>query len=97
MSGFGIDGRPAAKQSSDNPERIAMIVRGLSKLHRWVYDIIRQSPGHTAMELAKLHSPDDSRKIGRRLAELEALGVVKRGRKRTCSVTDREADVWEIV
>ena len=55
---------------------------------------VSESPGSTANELAKLAGDRDTRKIGRRLPELESFGLVIRGDARRCSVTNRKAHTW---
>ena len=56
---------------------------------------VRAHPNRTAGELNVAVGLDpDSRRIGRRLNELERAGVVRRGPARTCTVTGHAAHVW---
>lgn len=58
---------------------------------------VRESPGSTANELAVIANDRDNRKIGRRLPELERMGLIERGDPRPCEVTRRNATVWNPV
>jgi len=55
---------------------------------------VSNNPGKTANELALIAEDRDSRKIGRRLPELEKEGLVTRGGPRECQVTGRNATIW---
>jgi hypothetical protein len=70
------------------------ITRELASLHRAVIDMVRAHPGKTAAELAVQDKSWDSRRIGRRLPELEELGYLRRGEPRACTVTGRKAHTW---
>jgi hypothetical protein len=66
----------------------------VADLQVWTGDCVRKSPGLTARELAQIYCPTDPRKLGRRLAECERLGLVRRGEARACSVSGRHAETW---
>jgi hypothetical protein len=68
----------------------------LGELQAEALAAVRRSPGLTAMELAARECPTDTRRIGRRLVELERRGDVRRG-KGTCSITGRPAARWYAV
>lgn len=72
----------------------ASISEALPNLQRWAVECVTATPGKTAMELARLHCPMDPRRIGRRLNECEALGTLRRGAKRPCDITKRQAETW---
>lgn len=89
---------PEALARADDPEtskEAARSVAGIvSELCEWAARCVRQSPGKTQRELGAIYCPTDPRRIGRRLAECEALGVVRRGEPRPCSVSGRRAETW---
>jgi hypothetical protein len=58
-----------------------------------VLGIVKAAPGHTALEYDKLYLQRD-RCAGRRLSELERLGVVRKGDARRCEVGQRAAVTW---
>lgn len=66
----------------------------LRDLRKWAADCVRKSPGLTQRELGDQYCPSDLRKIGRRLAECEKKGLVRRGPARKCSITGRSAETW---
>lgn len=64
-------------------------------------EAVKQFPGHTSHELAALtcgkrNVTDWRYALARRLPECETAGRVRKGPKRTCSVTGRKAHVWEV-
>lgn len=54
---------------------------------------IKAFPDHTMQELAEL-TGHDRYMLGRRVSECETAGLVKRGLKRVCRVTGRNAEPW---
>lgn len=82
---------------TDDPVESALgaahIIDKISNLHSEVLEIVRQYPGRTASELAEVLSERDSRRIGRRLPELENKGLVFRT-VGVCTITNRPAARW---
>lgn len=70
------------------------IVPHLGALQVWAASCVRESPGLTAMELARKYCPLDPRRIGRRLRECERLGTIRPGMARRCSITNKAALTW---
>lgn len=66
----------------------------LGRLHEWTVRCVTETPGRTQRELGARYCPDDPRRIGRRLAECERLGLLRRGAVRKCSVSGRNAETW---
>lgn len=66
----------------------------LADLQRDVLALVKQHPGRTAMELARIYGGPDCRTIGRRLPELVEQGRLSRGDPRACEETGREATTW---
>lgn len=66
----------------------------LPGLRAWVARCVRARPGRTGYELAREFSRDDHERLRRRLNEVEKEGVIRRGGKRRCIVTGRQAFVW---
>jgi predicted transcriptional regulator len=58
------------------------------------WELLRLNPNSTANELAQLAGDRDNRRIGRRLPELENLGLVVRAGDKVCSVTGRDCTAW---
>jgi hypothetical protein len=75
-------------------EAARTVAAAVGELQEWAAACVRQSPGLTQRELGALYCPTDPRKIGRRLAECERLGMVRRGVARVCSVSGRRAETW---
>ena len=71
------------------------VVRRLTKARQYAYEAILEHPGCTANELSEKVGDRDSRRIGRRLNELEKAGAVRRGLVRECKVTGRRGATWE--
>lgn len=67
-----------------------------AKQQQRVLDMIRQTPGLTARELAARHGVDDIRDINRRLPELEQQGLARPGepRRDRASASGRRARPW---
>jgi DNA-binding MarR family transcriptional regulator len=59
-----------------------------------VLAIVASRPGHTATELARKMGVMDPRTPNRRLPELERAGLVRRGPRRLCRVTNTKAATW---
>lgn len=72
----------------------AQIAPSVGDLQKWATDCVTANPRLTAMELAQIYCPTDPRKIGRRLNECSALGMIARGEVRKCAVTGRSATTW---
>jgi hypothetical protein len=70
------------------------IFPSLGALHRETLGLVREHPDSTANELAAIHGAFDIRRIGRRLPELLAMGIVTRGGPRRCRRTGRTAYTW---
>jgi len=66
----------------------------VAELQAWAAACVRQTPGRTQRELGVLYCPTDPRRIGRRLAEIEKLGLVRRGDVRPCTISGRSAETW---
>lgn len=82
-----------AEHPSTSHEAAAIIVDSLGELHRWTVECVTLSPGLTAKELAmKYCPPEDERKIGRRLPEVERLGLIRRGAIRRCTASRSHAN-----
>lgn len=75
-------------------EAAEAIVPHLTELHRWAAKCVRETPGMTQMELGRRHSPDDLRRIGRRLNECVTLGLVTEGLPRKCSESHKRAKTY---
>lgn len=70
------------------------IMPSIARLHEWAADCVKRSPGLTQRELGRKYCADDLRRIGRRLAECERIGLVRRGDSRPCSISNKKADTW---
>ena len=70
------------------------IIDSLSALRKRAFDLIKANPGKIARELSDIANDRDERKIGRRLNELEELGLIRRGEERKCAVTGRYCATW---
>lgn len=55
---------------------------------------VRRYPGRTTNELSVLAEDRDFRTIGRRLNELDRLGLIERGAPKKCQVTGRNGTTW---
>ena len=72
------------------------IVDQLGELQRHAVEVVTRYPGRTLRELAELdpRCGKDTRLVGRRLNEVEKLGLVARGVVRVCAVSGRRAATW---
>lgn len=97
--GFFERGERRALARREDPatshEAAEAIAGRLPTLQQEVLALVIRHPRRTCSELADLGGYRDPRKVGRRLPELEALGMVKRLPKRACAVTKTPAAVWE--
>lgn len=94
---FEPDHAPPLARSTDpatSHEAASRIVPHLQKLHRWTIECVTESPGQTQAELGRKYCPNDPRKIGRRLVEVERKGFIRRGESRRCSVSGHTAATW---
>lgn len=66
----------------------------LTEIEQWALERVRLTPGLTQFELGYEHSRDNNRKPGRRMSELERLGLVRQGLKRKCTMTKCMAYTW---
>ena len=66
----------------------------LAQMRLYALRCVEKHPGMTCSELAMAEDIRDPRMIGRRLGELEMLGLVTRGAGRPCNVTGRTAATW---
>jgi hypothetical protein len=66
----------------------------VNELQQWAAECVKKSPGKTQRELAAIYCPDEPRRIGRRLSECAKLGLVRRGEKRKCSRSGKNAETW---
>lgn len=100
-------GKALARKRGPETSKLAAdaIAPKLGPLQRADLKLVIANPGSTQAELAMIEYEDlesrgaatsyyDSRRIGRRLPELEALGLVKRLPAQECSVTRRPAHEW---
>lgn len=105
---FDVPPNPKELSRRNDPEESKAaareIVKHLNKLHREVLTLVRNYPDHTQAELhwdicnaASSRSYQDSRRIGRRLPELAAMGKVYKSGSRKCTVTGRSAATWRAV
>jgi hypothetical protein len=88
--------RPLARKADPETSKAAGRAAGkrLTRLHRWAVRCVAETPGLTQRELGAKHCPDDPRRIGRRLAECDRLGLLVRGPARKCSVSGKRAETW---
>jgi predicted transcriptional regulator len=70
------------------------IVLSLADKQQHALSYVRNHPGSTATELARVSDDPDSRAIGRRLKELEEKGIIHRGTPRPCRHTTKKAATW---
>jgi hypothetical protein len=77
--------------SKQAARRIAPQLQGL---HETVERYVRESPGMTCSELSEKYRQRDPRTIGRRMAEIEAKGFIRRGEARKCTITKMQAATW---
>ena len=66
----------------------------LTALQNHALNCVRRSPGLTQREYDKEFHSSDPRGIGRRLSELEGLGLIKRGDRKRCTVSGKNAVAW---
>lgn len=86
----------ALSRSSDPVESrdaAGMIVAHLPTLQAHALALVRMHPGCTVSELAERFALRDPRRIGRRLSELFAVGIVEKTPK-LCTITNRTAAGW---
>lgn len=87
---------PLARGSDPVESHLAAegIAESIGQLQAWAVECVTQSPGKTAMELARIYCGDDPRRIGRRLGECVKRGLIAKGSSRECSITKRVAATW---
>lgn len=78
-------------------EGAAYILPKLKDRQVRAFRFVQKNPGKTATELSNIAEDRDPRTIGRRLNELEKLGLITRCKARPCSSTGRNAATWEAV
>lgn len=90
--------RPLARTEDPGTSRAAaaQVAPTLNDRQRFALDAIRRHPGRTVSELEEIVGCR-SRVIGRRTAELEVKGLIRRGEDRRCRVTGYRADTWHPV
>ena len=82
---------------STSKEAAEEVAKRLTDARRYAYEAVVAQPGCTANELANQADDLDTRRIGRRLNELEKAGVVRRGPVRRCRISGRKGATWEPV
>lgn len=89
-------GLPLSRPGDPEPSHNAAdaITRHLQDRQRRVLALVFASPGRTTSELTAHYEYRDPRMIGRRLPELERMGLVFRGEPRKCEITGHSAAVW---
>lgn len=89
-------GLPLSRRSDPDTSHDAAdaMSRHLQDRQRRVLGIVFAAPGRTTSELAASYEYRDPRMIGRRLPELERMGLVYRGTPRRCEITGHTASVW---
>lgn len=83
-----------AGHPSTSKEAAKAILDELPRLYAYVLGAVSINTGATASELAAAYHERDTRRIGRRLPELEAKGLIRRGNPRLCKITKRLATTW---
>jgi len=78
----------------ESKQAAAQIVPELEGLRRRTYQMVKLYPGRIARELSELAGDTDFRIIGRRLGEVEKLGLIRRGESRACKHTGRRCATW---
>lgn len=103
---FLFETPPAAKELArrNDPEESKKAAREIAPhigtLQKQVLELVKKNPDWTQAELTAsvfVHQEGyrDSRRIGRRLPELAALGKVYKSGSRPCRVTGRTAATWK--
>jgi hypothetical protein len=83
-------------ETSHEAARAASRDGSISKAREVALTLVRVHGPATASELADIDQHLDSRHVGRRLPELERIGLVTRGPTRKCLVTGRNAATWSV-
>jgi DNA-binding MarR family transcriptional regulator len=86
--------RPSDPETSKQAARHVVDSDELGSAQLYALKIVYRNPLSTASELTKASGDVDSRRIGRRLNELEKAGWVIRHPARKCRVTGRNAATW---
>lgn len=93
-----FDTEPIRLARTTDPEtsKLAAVeaAESAAELQQWAADCVAESPGCTQRELGMRYCSTDPRKIGRRLNECDRRGMVRRGPKRACKVSGRQAETW---
>ena len=93
-----LDPRPLARPADPHTSHEAAIkLKGsvrLRKLQAVTLDLVQRLPGLTGNDLARFAGTDDSRKIPRRLRELERAGYIKVKGTAVDPVTGRRGVRW---
>ena len=85
--------RSTDPRESKQAAREAVAEGKVTKARAMALDAVRATPGLTANELECAHDLLRST-FGRRLGELEKLGMVRRDKSRRCRITGRTAACW---
>lgn len=80
----------------ESHDAAAEIAPRLGELQADVRELVRIYPGRTVSELSMIDHDRDPRRIGRRMVELERLGLIHRGEARICKVTGYRAATWTL-
>ncbi len=95
-----VDRKPHELTRKTHPQqslRAAEEIQGsLGPLQTEAVEMVRRHPRQTTKEIAKVEGLDDNRRLGRRLPELVEAGRVRRAGVRRCSLTNRNAETWEV-
>ena len=85
-----------ASDPTTSKEAAWFIVERLGELQSHAVLVVTKYPGRTLRELAELdpRCGKDTRLVGRRLNEVEKMGLVVRGPVRKCGVSGRPAATW---
>jgi len=94
-----LKARPLSRRGHPNTSQEAAqyMQSKLRATQLYALRMVRENPGKTANELSVIANERDNRKIGRRLPELERMGLIIRKEPRPCEVTGRNATVWDVV
>jgi predicted transcriptional regulator len=69
----------------------------LGKLQAWALELVQSHPRYTVSEIAEYEELRDPRRLGRRLNELQELGLIRGAGERRCSITNRSCKVYEAI
>ena len=83
-------GQPTSKEAAE------AIYNTLAEKRKRALFFVEFHPGKTANELSNIAGDRDPRTIGRRLNELEKIGLIHRAGKRPCSTTGKTTYIWKI-